>query len=159
MSLAQQAQAALAALPSPTVGPLRIDVAEAGQHFECDLSALDSLGCAFEQFVVKADKLQAAGLDELKKVSEALSKRLTYLLEPIQPIEIDRDQCVIQMRSVPPAKDNDRTSYYEIIVRRGGELSLVRYTADYGAGRQVALAQVTREVLIRLVKDFSAVAS
>ena len=158
MSLAQQAQTALNGLASPSFGPQRIDVTDAGQRFECELSAVDSLGVAFERFAVTSDRLQAAGIDELKRVSEDLSKRLTYLLEAIQPIEIDRDQCTVQLRSVPPSKDNDRTSYYELLVRRGGEMSLVRYAADLGAGRQVILAQVTREVLLRLVKDFSAVA-
>ncbi|HEX4131194.1 MAG TPA: hypothetical protein VHZ24_14235 [Pirellulales bacterium] len=158
MALEQQVQSALASLPSPSTGPMRIDESSTGQQFECDLSAIDSLGCSFERFTLHSDRLRAAGMDEVQRVAGELSKRLTYLLEPIQPIETDSQQCVVQMRSVPPAKDGDRTSYYELLARKTGELSLVRYNADYGAGRQVALAHVTREVFLRLVRDFSAAA-
>ncbi len=158
MSVAQQVQTALAALPCPNTGPMRIDEADAGQRFECDLAALDSIGCAFERFALHADKLRSVDVVALKAVADDLSKRLTYLLEPIQPIEIDSQQCTVQMRSVPPTKTDDRTSYYELLVRKGGELSLVRYAVDVGAGRQVILAQVTREVFLRLVRDFSAAA-
>lgn len=158
MSLEQHVQTALAALPTPAFGPLVIDEHADGLHLECQLSAIDSLGCAFEKFVVTSDRLQAAAIDELKRVADELTKRLTYLLEPIAPIEIDRIGCTVQLRSVPPSKDGDRTSYYEILVQHGGQLSLARYGADYGAGRQVILAQVTREVFLRVVRDFAAAA-
>ena len=158
MSLVQQVQTALASLPCPIAGPMQIDEADAGQRFECDLAALDSLGLAFERFALHSDRLATVGVDVLKTIADDLSKRLTYLLEPIQPIEIDSQQCTVQMRSVPPSKTEDRTSYYEILVRKGGELRLCRYAADYGTGRQVILAQVTREVFLRLVRDFAAAA-
>jgi hypothetical protein len=43
-----------------------------------------------------------------------------------------------------------------LLVRRGGEISLVRYRKENGAARQQILATVTREVLLRLVGDFVA---
>jgi hypothetical protein len=158
MSLADQVNAALTALPVPSAGSQTIDVAEAGQRFTSELSAVDSLGCAFTNFTLTSQKLKNAGIDELKRVAEALSVRLTYLLEPVQPIEVDPSQCVIQMRSVPPQKNDNRTSYYELLVRKGGELSLARYAKDVNSSvRQCVPAQVTREVFVRLVQDFSAV--
>ena len=63
------------------------------------------------------------------------------------------------MRSNPPHKDSDRTSYYELLVSRTGELSLVRYTRVGDQPREVIPAQVTREVLVRLASDFAAAAS
>ncbi|HWA99152.1 MAG TPA: hypothetical protein VG713_11695 [Pirellulales bacterium] len=158
MALDQQVAAALSAFPSPHTGPMRIDESAGGQRLECELSAIDTLGVAFERLVLTSDRLRSADLPALRSVAEELSKRLTYLLEPIQPVETDSEQCIVQMRSVPPTKDNDRSSYYELLVRKGGQLSLVRYAADYGSSRQVALAHVTREVFLRLVRDFSAVA-
>ena len=95
--------------------------------------------------------------EQLKKIAEQLSARLTYLLEPISPIETDAQGCVVQMRSNPPHKDADRTSYYELLVSRSGELSLCRYTRPAGAPRQLIAAHVTREVLLRLAADFAAV--
>jgi hypothetical protein len=129
-----------------------------GQRLECDLTILDRVGCGFIRFALHADRLQAATMSELKGVSEGLAARLTYLLEPIKPIEQDNDQCVIQMRSVPPQREADVTSYYEVLVRRGGELSLCRWAKAPGEARRPLPAHVTREVFLRLVGDFSAAA-
>ena len=83
--------------------------------------------------------------------------RLTYLMEPISPIEIDAEACVAQLRSNPPQRDDDGRSYYELLVRRGGEIALVRYRKEPGTPRQQIAATVTREVLLRLADDFEAV--
>ena len=62
------------------------------------------------------------------------------------------------MRSTPPQKEDGRTSYYELLVSRTGGINLTRYERTGHADRQVIAAEVTREVLLRLVGDFSAVA-
>ena len=93
----------------------------------------------------------------LKIKAEQLSARLTYLLEPISPIEIDSQGCVVQLRSNPPQKETDCTSYYELLLSRGGEISLCRYTRAVGQERKPIPAQVTREVLVRLAGDLSTV--
>jgi hypothetical protein len=103
-----------------------------------------------------SEALASAGIDRLRAVSEDLSRRLTYLLEAISPIEVDAEQCVVQMRSNPPQRDEQGTSYYELLVRRSGELSLRRWTKTAGKVRQPLDAHVTREVFLRLVGDFSA---
>jgi hypothetical protein len=64
---------------------------------------------------------------------------------------------VAQLRSSPPQRDDDGRSYYELTVRRGGEISLCRYRKEPGAARVQIPATVTREVLLRLVDDFEAV--
>lgn len=135
-----------------------VDIAEGGQRLVCELTALETLGCEFTHFSLSAERLATAGIDELKKVSEALSARINYLLEPIRPIETDAEQCVVQLRSMPPARDEGRSTYYELLVRRGGELSLRRWAKPPGDERQAIAAQVTREVFLRLVADFSAAA-
>ena len=94
---------------------------------------------------------------ELERIGKALAERLTYLMEPISPIEIDADACVVQLRSNPPQRDDDGRSYYELMVRRGGEIALARYRKENGDARQQIPATVTREVLLRLVGDFCAV--
>ncbi len=126
---------------------------------ECELTALDNIACAFNHFTLSTDKLAGASLEQLKRISESLSQKLSYLLEPISAVESDPDGCTIQMRSSPPHKDDDGTSYYELLVRRGGQLSLCRYTKGSGAGRRVIAAHVTREVFHRLAADFTAAVS
>ena len=88
MALINQVQAALAGLVSPTQAPQQLSVQDADKSFRCQLAGLDSLGCAFTEFKFTIGKLSAAPIDQLKRVAETLSVRLTYLLEPIHPIEL-----------------------------------------------------------------------
>jgi hypothetical protein len=71
-------------------------------------------------------------------------------------VEADADRCSIQLRSNPPQKGDDGTSYYELMVRRGGHITLSRYSKKLGQLRQIVPAHVTREVLGRLADDFVA---
>lgn len=158
MSLVQQAQKALDASAAFSTGSQTLAVADSGRRLVCELAALDRLACAFTRFEMTSDALVGASIDELKRVSQTLAARLTYLLEPIAPIEIDAGQCVIQMRSNPPQRDEQGTSYYELLVRRGGELSLCRWSKQANQVRERLPAHVTREVFLRLVGDFAAVA-
>ena len=134
---------------------LRLDIGDG--KLEATLSQIDQLACAFEHFSYKVDKLANATIDQLKDIANALSKKLSYLLESISPIEIDHDACVVQMRSNPPQKDDDGTRYYELVVARG-ELALCRYTRPTGQTPSVVAAHVTREVFERLAEDFVAAA-
>jgi hypothetical protein len=158
MSLLEEAKKGLSGMGSFAGTPHALTASQPGERLECELTTLDRVGCEFTRFAVFADRLSLASMDQLKRVSEALAARLTYLLEPIKPLEQDADQCVIQMRSVPPQREADVTSYYEVLVRRGGELSLRRWAKAPGEVRQSLPAQVTREVFLRLVGDFSAAA-
>jgi hypothetical protein len=133
-------------------GLLQVDD-DAGR-IEADLVAVDAIGCSFQTLALSTEKLSGAELDRLKSISETLTARLTYLLEPIGVIEADVDRCAIQLRSSPPRKDEDATSYYELLVRRGGDISLSRYSKKPGQLRQIVPAHVTREVLERLAEDF-----
>ena len=125
-------------------------------RLECELLSVGPLGCLMSQMTLHTDRLADASSDRLRGLSESLSERLTYLLEPISPIEIDADGCTVQMRSNPPHQDEGQTSYYELLVRRGGSLGLCRYSATRGNERHVIAAQVTREVFARLIDDFVA---
>ncbi len=158
MSLKQAATTALDALSVGGPSPKCIDVRAGDQRFECRLVVVDAMACAFDQFAVTAGSLTGCSVDDLKKVGEALSTRLNYLLEPISPIEIDSEGCHVQLRSNPPQRDDDGTKYYELVVSHDGVMSLVRYSKSSGSPRQTIPAEVTREVWTRLIDDFSAVA-
>jgi hypothetical protein len=159
MTLQSQAETTLNSLPFFAQGSHSIDCQEAGQQLHCELTALDILACAFVKFELQSAVLATAEIDRLKAVAETLSKRLTYLLEPISPVEVDSGQCVVQLRSNPPQRDDKGASYYELLVQRGGRLSLCRWVKELGISRRAVPAQVTREVFLRLVADFSAAAN
>lgn len=135
-------------------GLLQVDH-ESGR-VEADLLAVDAIGCAFHTLGLSTDKLANASLENLRTLSASLTSKLTYLLEPIGVVEADADRCSVQLRSNPPQKSDDATSYYELMVRRGGDITLSRYSKRPGQLRQIVPAQVTREVLGRLADDFLA---
>ncbi len=154
MTLKTQTQNILSSLASFTSGKHALDLSESGQRLSADLVALDGLALAFDHVTLSSDALTTAPIEKLRTVADALSRRLTYLLEPISPIEVDADQCVVQMRSNPPQRDDNGTRYYELLVRRGGELSLRRFQKQPGGTREAISAHVTHEVFLRLVGDF-----
>jgi hypothetical protein len=123
----------------------------------CDVVERNSLAVSFSQLRLATTELSSASAADLEGIGKSLAERLTYLMEPISPIELDADGCVLQLRSSPPQRDDDGRSYYELLVRRGGEIALTRYRKENGSARQPISATVTREVLSRLVSDFCAV--
>jgi hypothetical protein len=159
MTLKVHLQHALAAMTHFSTGQETVDVSDGPRHLQAELTALDTLACSFTRLSLRADSLKNRSPSELKRIAEQLSGKLTYLLEPISPIETDAEGCVVQMRSNPPQKEADCTSYYELLVARTGELSLARYSRNSGQLREVVAAHVTREVLCRLAGDLSAAAA
>ncbi|HUE71494.1 MAG TPA: hypothetical protein VMP01_11475 [Pirellulaceae bacterium] len=137
-------------------GPARLVVDAPAGSLESQLATVDAIGCALESLAYRTDKLAGATIAQLKKLSGDLTKRLTYLLEPIGALEADAESCTVQMRSSPPQQGEDGSSYYELLVRRGGEISLCRYAKSPGQVRRTIPAQVTREVFTRLAEDFVA---
>ena len=152
MSIKADVQRELARIHAQGRGRLEIDT-PAGQ-LQADVIAADAIGCSFEAFCYRSDKLAGLALEKLTKLSDALTARLTYLLEPIGAVETDAEAAVVQLRSSPPQKDDDGSSYYELLVRRGGDLTLCRYQKSPGQPRQVIPAHVTRQVFERLADDF-----
>ncbi|HEX3998105.1 MAG TPA: hypothetical protein VHX65_06115 [Pirellulales bacterium] len=142
-----------------TLHPHSLDCQEAGQRLHTEVTAHETLALAFARFELESAPLAGASIDRLKAVAEDLSRRLTYLLEPISPVEVDAGKCVVQLRSNPPQRDEAGASYYELLVEHGGKLSLRRWTKEPSAARQAIPSQVTSEVFLRLVADFSAAAS
>lgn len=138
-------------------GPDVVTIEAPPRKIACDIAQCNALAVSFNELCLATNELAAADAVRLQQLGQALSARLTYLLEPISPIEIDAQGCVVQLRSNPPQRDDDGRMYYELLVRRGGEISLKRYHKENSTARTAMSATVTREVLLRLVGDFSAV--
>ncbi len=159
MSLTAQFQQALQQAATPAAWPARIDVQDADQRLTCELTALDGIGCAFRCLLLQTTRLAGADLARLQRVAGELARRVNYLLEPIGPIECDAQGCTVQLRSLPPQRDEQGVTYYELLVRSGGTISLQRWQQQRGQPRQPIDAEVTRAVLVRLAGDFAAGAS
>lgn len=125
-------------------------------HVALDFTAVDSMSCSLAEIRVLAPSLSAAGPKVLKEWAEALSRRITYLLEHIGPLEFSTDQGQVLIRSNPPDKQAGVTQFYEILLQShaGGKFTLRRYRSEKGAlGRKAVDIQVTHEVLHKLIND------
>ena len=157
MSLSTSFRGQLGSLAADFSGQL---VVEAGDRkLYCDIQRLDILAVAFGSLKLATSELAGVSMTDVERLSTELSKRLTYLMEPITPIERDQEQCVVQMRSNPPQQDDDGRNYYELVVCRGGELALARYQKQDSSPRRCVPAVLSREALFRLVDDFDAALS
>jgi hypothetical protein len=155
MTLQQNLDQELTHLGIGAAATVAID--EAPRQLTCDITERNALAVSFNDLRLQTSELASAAPADLERIGKALSERLTYLMEPIAPIELDAEACIVQLRSNPPQRDDDGRSYYELIVARGGHIALRRYRKDNGNARQPIVATVTREVLLRLVGDFCAV--
>jgi hypothetical protein len=138
-------------------GAATVTISDAPRQLTCDIAEHNPLAVSFNILRLATPELASATPDDLERIGKSLSDRLTYLMEPIAPIELDSEACIVQLRSNPPQRDDDGRSYYELLVNRGGQIALSRYRKDNGNARQPIDATVTREVLLRLVGDFCAV--
>lgn len=121
-----------------------------------DMIQVDPLAVAFSSFTFTSDRLASVETTQLTRIADTLAGKLTYLLEPLRVIEVDGQAGAVQMRSHPPYQRERQTKYYEVLVQRGGSLSLVRYERLPGQSRTPITANVTREVFHRLAEDFAA---
>jgi hypothetical protein len=129
-----------------------------GTQLQCQIEALDRLGCAVEHLQVVSPALASASLARLHEISQAVAAKLTYLLEPIAVIETDQEERSVQMRSSPPQREGRHSSYYELVAGRG-RLDLRRYCKEPGQSRTPVAAHLTREVLCRLAGDLVSAAN
>jgi hypothetical protein len=150
MTLTQQFEGALRAAR----GPQTVTASEGPRRICCTLSEVTTLAMNIDLLILETAELAAATLGQLEALSQDLSGSINYLLEPIGPIEVDADTCTVQMRSTPPQKDDDGRNYYELLVKRGGAISLMRFRKEPQQPRVPIPATLTREVLVRLVNDF-----
>ena len=122
----------------------------------CEVDQCDQLAVAVYELVLETGELANVEVAKLQAASQSLCDRVTYLLEPISPIETDADSCVVQMRSTPPQTHEDGRYYYELFIRRGGSVALHRYEKHPGKIRGRVAATLTHEVVGKLIDDFDA---
>ena len=144
----------LAAIDVASIGnaTTQVEVQSPLGTWRAELVSLDALACACRSIQLHLPEQRQWSDEQMQHISDDLSQRLTYLLEPIRVIEFDRDQHVLQMRSMPPGRDAQGTAFYELLVQPR-RLALHRFSAGNGQPRQAIAMCFTREVLLRLVGD------
>lgn len=118
--------------------------------------AVDALSCAFESLTLHVPSLVGNESGVLQAWADALSARVTYLLENIGPIEIDKRSSQVLIRSTPPDRTDTGTRFYEVLLsaQANGTFLLRRYRAENGQpGRESVDIHLTHETLRKLIGD------
>ncbi len=113
-------------------------------------------GCELEGLTVEREEpLDEAGRGErAATVTEAIARRVDYLSEPLQPLEVDRKSGRAQLRT---RRDRVRGhEYYEVDVDGGDRVDVARYRYDRASGERQAIPDNQGHgVIRRLVDDLS----
>ncbi|MDG2385361.1 MAG: hypothetical protein P8N76_27065 [Pirellulaceae bacterium] len=125
------------------------------ERVEISLVEIDSIGCAFDRLIYRAARLNQLDAKQLRAIGAQLAQRVNYLLEPLRTIEMDGSASTLQLRSEQPQKCENGKRYYEVFAQTG-LIRLCRYEKIAGQARACVPANVTREVLMQLVCDLSA---
>lgn len=137
--------------------PRRIEITDSeGLILGIAVVAVDALSCAFESLTLHVPSLVGNESGALQAWADALSGRVTYLLENIGPIEIDQRNNQVLIRSTPPDRTNTGTRFYEVLLsaQANGTFLLRRYRAESGQpGRKSVDIHLTHETLHKLVRD------
>jgi hypothetical protein len=145
---------ALADYEIPADAPMGITFPLKHGHATCQFTSVDRLSCALQEVVFQDTHDQVVPHDhvaDLNQRATQLSATLTYLLEPIVLQEIDPEHT--QLRSSPPARDEDRTVRYYELMACARTIALQRFQKSPGHPRQSIPMIFTREVLVRLLGD------
>lgn len=158
MLLSEQIERELQQLVGLTKPVPRIVVLHGDDGITADVEfmAVDSMSCAFREIRLSVPALKNCDFDLLKRWSEALGQRITYLLENIGPLEFDEVNKQVLVRSVAPSGQQGKKQFYEILLQAqtGSLFTLRRFVAEKGQPRRQRVdLQTTHEVLCRLLDD------
>jgi len=98
--------------------------------------------------------------DRLRRQADEIVRRVTYLTEQIELIELDKRNGKAQLRSKLSRRENERASFYEILLDGNYKLTLRRYefSVEASASRRIGVMfEMTHDIFNRLVSDFVAV--
>ena len=138
-----------------STNPVTVECVCGQEKLKVELHSIDSLACVAFDITYTPAKSQKWFSDRITKISDDLASRLNYLLEPICPIEFDREAAILQLRSKPPCQcESNIKAYFELVVR-DHELCLRRYSKQSGMPRERSSMTLTREVLGRIVTDMA----
>lgn len=136
-----------------------VSASENGEKLVVRVDRAGTLALSLFELRLETNKLTGAPMPHVRLVAQQLTEKITYLLEPICPVEADAEACVVQLRSTKPQQDDASLAYYELLVRTGGSISLHRYEKPKGGLRREVAMQLTKEVVNRLAGDFLAAVS
>ena len=157
MSLSKKIAAALDENTKAYVLPCTVTVEDSPDRLTLNLTALDTVGLAFTAMEYANTSRTERSSDALKKWGDRLSKKISYLMEPLKVLEVHEEGGEVQMRSQSPTARETERAYYEMRLFRSGILRMERFVFDESTRqRRQVPCQLTRETLERLADDIAA---
>jgi hypothetical protein len=157
MSLSRKIAAALDENTKVHAPPCEVTVEEGPHRLVLDLTALDTVGVAFDSLEFATTSRPEWTSDALRAWADRLAGRVTYLMEPLKVLEVDAAGGEVHIRSQSPTARAEQRSYYELRLFKRGTLRMERCTFDEASRRRRRIpCQLTREVLERLADDIAA---
>ena len=124
-------------------------------NFQLTVKDFDKFSFLLENLQIEISKESAEvplDVDDLKKRAEFLAKKVTYLLENFEVLEIDAVNLKIQLRSISAQDERAALSYFEIIMQGNGSISLARILFAKGKKQRIPF-HLTNEVFEKLLTD------
>jgi hypothetical protein len=157
MSLSKKIAAALDENTKAYVLPCTVTVEDSPNRLTLNLTALDTVGLACTTMDYANTSRTEWSSDALKAWADRLSKKVTYLMEPLKVVEVYDQAGEVQMRSQSPTPRDTERAYYEMRLFRSGILRMERFVYDETTRqRRQVPCQLTRETLERLADDIAA---
>ena len=147
MTLSQRMIEELRTAPSGQAAEIR--AFDEKLRVEIRLADSGRLGCLLDRLDVQPGEGDHLNIDPVH-----MAQKITYLEEGLEIIEIEGEGGRTILRSAPPRKEDQVTSFFEIVVEPSKGLSLVRYRYDPDTGERTPVsAPLTRDTLERLIHD------
>jgi hypothetical protein len=157
MTLSRKIADAVESLPPGGPLPCLVEAEAGPSRLGLNLTAQGPVGLAFDGLDYALTGRAELSAEALRGWGDRLAARLTYLMEPLVVLEVDAQAGEADLRSQAPTPRGDRRSFYEVRLRREGNLHLQRVAFDVATRRrQVIPCQMTLEVLERLTDDLVA---
>jgi hypothetical protein len=140
---------------APLVGQVeQILSSEGGLTIRCEVQEAQRLGCALTQIELVAESPTPCDAMELADRAQRICDKVSYLLEPLQPIEVDGLSRTALVRSRTPRKSEGAISYYELLTSCDHHTSLRRYCFDESQRkRRLVEFLLTNDQLELLLED------
>jgi hypothetical protein len=156
MSPSRKIAAALDENTRAYVLPCTVTVEDGPNRFTFNLTALDSVGVAFDSLEFVTTDRQDWSSEALNAWGQRLAARVTYLMEPLKVLEIDAGGGEVQIRSQAPTTRAEQRGFYEVRLFKQGRLRMERFVFDDATRqRRRSPCQFTREVVERLADDIA----
>jgi hypothetical protein len=158
MSLSRKIVAAAESAAGATAPPPAV-AAEGAHTLTLDLETASPVGVSCRTLAFRAAREAPLPLDALRAWGDRVAARVTYLMEPLVPVEADALADELLLRSRQPGRRPGRRVYYEARLHAAGTLTLSRVQFDETTRqRQPLPCQFTLETLERLADDLVATA-